>query len=153
MVYERVTINLGTSLLLREVILRLLYVDKEVEGKKVTEERNIPFRLKYRLTRTISVLDKDFKKSELGKNKILAKYGELNQEGTALVVPEDKMEAYKKEIYKLFEEKVTHSLQRVEPEDLVEIEDYVEGISQSALALFIAYMTNDEEFLKDFENN
>lgn len=142
--------SLGVSLLMSEITEKLLYTTEEREGQKVLVDRDIPFRLRYRLNKNRVMFDRDVQFFNKQKLLYLAQYGEPSDDGRNVVIKDEhKLELYREAISNLVDSKVEHNIMTLEPEDLELIEDTDIPISPDAMTLFIGYMTNDPDLEKD----
>ena len=135
--------TLGVSLVLNEMVEKLLFTVKEVDGKRVVVDRELPFRLRYRLNRNRQLLEKDATYFDRQRLILLAKYGEPTEDEQNVVIKEEYQEDYKKAISDLIDSTVEHNLMALEPEDLALINDTDINVSPDAMTIFIGYMTND----------
>ena len=135
--------TLGVSLVLSEMVEKLLFTVKEIDGKKMVVDRELPFRLRYRLNRNRQLLEKDAQYFDKQRLILMAKYGEPTEDGMNVIIKEDKQEEYKKAISDLVDSGVEHDIMVLEPEDLTTINDTDINVSPDAMTIFISYMTND----------
>lgn len=138
-----VKMTLGVALVLNEMIEQLLYTVVEKEGKKVVVDRELPFKLRYRLNRNKKLFEKDGLYFDKQRLILMAKYGEPTEDGQNVVIKEENQEAYKQAISDLIDSTVEHGMMLLEPEDLLQIADTDINASPDAMSIFIAYMTND----------
>jgi hypothetical protein len=144
--------SLGVSLLMAEITEKLLYTTDVQDGKTVIVDRDIPFRLRYRLNKNLVMFKRDVQVFNQRKLLYLAQYGEPTEDGQNVVIKDDhKMDLYKEAISALVDSKVEHNIMTIEPEDLEMITDTDIKISPEAMTLFIGYMTNDPELEKDLK--
>lgn len=149
---ERITIKMGVAITLAEIVNKLLYTVKEVDGKKTLVDRELPFRLAYRLNKVKMVLDKDVERFNKQLYLLLATYGEPTEDGEHVVIKDEERRAlYERHVDELINTTVEHSVLTLEPEDLDLITDTDIKISPDAMAVFIGYMTNDPELFKDLD--
>lgn len=147
-----VKMTVGSSILLKSMIDAILTKEEEVAGQKIRTSRNLPFRLSYRLNRNLIVFEKDIKAFEFEKTKLLAQFGELNEDGTQVEIKdEENLKKYNEGIQKLLSLHVNHDLIKLEPEDLERIDDEDISFSSDAMKVFIGYMTNDPDLLREIE--
>ena len=147
-----VKMTLGASIILKSMIDAILTKEEEVSGQKVRVSRNLPFRLSYRLNKNLMIFEKDIKAFEFAKTELLAKYGELNEEGTQVEIKDDeKLKLYNEGIQNLLSFHISHEIVKLEPEDLERINDEDISFSSDAMKLFIGYLTNDPDLLKEIE--
>ena len=151
---ERMEMTIGVSMVLSEVTEKILYSIEEKDGKKVLVDRDIPFRLRYRLNRNRTMFNRDVQFFNREKLLLLAQYGEPSEDGRNVVITDEKkMEMYRDSISRLLDSKVEHSIMTVEIEDIEKISDSDIRISPDAMTLFIGYMTNDPELRKDLSSD
>lgn len=148
---EQINITLGVSLILGDVTNLLLYTKKKgPDGKEYYADRELPFRLRYRLNKNRLLFEKDSREFQKQRLFALAKYGEATPEGDNVTINDpQKQELFKQEITKMLDIPVSHNIVEIEPEDLDLVKDTDIEISPDAMALFIGYMTNDPELQKD----
>ena len=148
---EQINITLGVSLILGDVTNLLLYTKKKgPDGKEYYADRELPFRLRYRLNKNRLLFEKDSREFQKQRLFALAKYGEATPEGDNVTINDhQKQELFKQEIAKMLDIPVSHNIVEIEPEDLDLVKDTDIEISPDAMALFIGYMTNDPELQKD----
>ena len=147
--HEKVEMSYSVSLVLYNVLSQILY--KEVtdeQGNVTVVERELPFRLKYRIGRNIVPIQRDVVQFNHGKMALLATYGELTPDGKDVVLKEDSKDEYREGLEKLLATKVTHTVVRLEPEDIDLIKEPLD-ISYDSIKVFIGFMMNEPELLKD----
>ena len=145
---EKITINYSIALILNKVCEELLY-EKTPDGQ--SKERNLPFRLKYRITKGLNYLSKDAYNFEKFKTQLLANYGTYNPEtGNVELLDETNKKLFIKSMNNLLTTEVTHTITKLEPSDLDELNFTVgEEISYNALKIFQAYFCNEPDLLKE----
>lgn len=147
-----VKMTIGASIILKSMIDAILTKEEEVAGQKIRVNRNLPFRLSYRLNKNLMIFERDVKAFEFEKTKLLAQFGELNEEGTQVEIKdEEKLKTYNECIQSLLSFHVDHEVIKLEPEDLERINDEDIAFSSDAMKLFIGYLTNDPGLLKEIE--
>ncbi len=144
---EEITMNLGASLVLAEVSKMLLYKTiTNADGQQVLVDRDIPFRLRYRLNKDRILFEKDAAKFNQNRMIALAKYGEMDEAGETVSIKDpEKMELFKEEISKLVDSEVTHPIALLSPEDIDLIKDTDMPISPEAMSIFIGYLVDDPD--------
>ena len=154
MTTEQINITLGVSLILGDVINEILYAKKTDEnGQTYTVDRDLPFKLRYKLNKNRMIFEKDSKEFQNYRLIALAQYGEPSEDGKSVVINDpEKQELFKKRISELIEVPVSHNIVRLDPDDFDAVTDTTITISPDAMSLFIGYMTNDPELLKDLES-
>lgn len=147
-----VKMTIGAAIILKSMIEAILTKEEEVAGQKIRTNRNLPFRLSYRLNKDLMIFEKDVKAFEFEKTKLLAQFGELNEDGTQVEVKDkEKLKSYNEGIQNLLGFHITHEIVKLEPEDLERINDEDITFSSDAMKLFIGYMTNDPDLIKEIE--
>ena len=148
---ETITMTLAIALALDEICQKLMYSVVEEDGKKVVVDRELPFRLRYRLNRNRTLLSKDVEFFTKRKALLFAQYGEPTEDGENVVINnEENLAKYKKAMSDLLDKEVSHTFFTLSPEDLDMVKDSDILISPEAMSVFIAYMTDDEEVKKSF---
>ena len=114
-------------------------------------DRELPFRLRYRLNRNRTLLSKDVEFFTKRKALLFAQYGEPTEDGENVVINnEENLAKYKEAMSDLLDKEVSHTFFTLSPEDLDMVKDSDILISPEAMSVFIAYMTDDEEVKKSF---
>lgn len=150
---EKLEMTLGVSLLLGEITEKILYKVEEVNGEKVVVDRDVPFRLRYRLNKNRVLFNKDAQAFNQRKLMLLAQYGEPSEDGQNVVIKDEgKMTLYREAIGTLIDSTVEHNIMTLEPEDIELIKDTDILVSPDAMTLFIGYMTNDPEFDREISS-
>ena len=148
---ETITMTLAIALALDEICQKLMYSVVEKDGKKVVVDRELPFRLRYRLNRNRTLLSKDVEFFNKRKALLFAQYGEPTEDGENVVINnEENLAKYKEAMSNLLDKEVSHTFFTLSPEDLDMVKDSDILISPEAMSVFIAYMTDDEEVKKSF---
>ena len=148
---ETITMSLAIALALDEICQKLMYSVVEKDGKKVVVDRELPFRLRYRLNRNRTLLSKDVEFFTKRKALLFAQYGEPTEDGEDVVINnEENLAKYKEAMSDLLDKEVSHTFFTLSPEDLDMVKDSDILISPEAMSVFIAYMTDDEEVKKSF---
>ena len=143
---ETITMTLAIALALDEICQKLMYSVVEKDGKKVVVDRELPFRLRYRLSRNRTLLSKDVELFNKRKALLFAQYGEPTEDGENVTITnEENLEKYKQAMSDLLDKEVSHTFFTLSPEDLDMVKDSDILISPEAMSVFIAYMTDDEE--------
>ena len=73
--------------------------------------------------------------------------GVEKEDHSAIYVPEDKLDEYKKRLTELVQLEISHDFLKIKPEDVANID--VEGLTTEEVALFMAYLIDDEDLIKD----
>ena len=148
---ETITMTLAIALALDEICQKLMYSVVEKDGKKVVVDRELPFRLRYRLSRNRTLLSKDVELFNKRKALLFAQYGEPTEDGENVTISnEENLEKYKQAMSDLLDKEVTHTFFTLAPEDLDLVKDSDILISPEAMSVFVAYMTDDQEIRESF---
>ena len=148
---ETITMTLAIALALDEICQKLMYSVVEQDGKKVVVDRELPFRLRYRLNRNRTLLSKDVELFNKRKALLFAQYGEPTEDGENVTITnEENLEKYKQAMSDLLDKEVTHTFFTLAPEDLDLVKDSDILISPEAMSVFVAYMTDDQEIRESF---
>ena len=148
---ESITMTLAIALALDEICQKLMYSVVEKDGQKVVVDRELPFRLRYRLSRNRTLLSKDVELFNKRKALLFAQYGEPTEDGENVTITnEENLEKYKQAMSDLLDKEVTHTFFTLAPEDLDLVKDSDILISPEAMSVFIAYMTDDQEIRESF---
>lgn len=143
---EQVTMSVGVALVLGEVTKMLLY---KKDGDTFID-RDLPFRLKYRLNKNKMILDKDASIFNQKRLIALAKYGTMTEDGENVVITDEKnKELFQKEVSDLIDSTVTHQLSLLDPSDIDLVKDTDMPISPEAMSIFIGYMVDDPSLKED----
>ena len=147
---ENVKMTLGTALVLSEMVNMLLTKKiTDSDGKERLIDREIPFRLKYRLTRNKATLDKDVAKFNEFRLLALAKYGEPTEDGQNVVINDpQKMQEFMAVLMEYLKIEVEHSVQKLDPKDFDEITDVI-SVPEDSIKVLLGYLVEDKEFLED----
>ena len=108
-------------------------------------EKNIPFKLKYRLLRNRDILEKDVVFFENERNNLIKQLGEADENGN-IKVKEENTEEFTKEVSDILKIEVEHNFMKIKPED---IDNFSTNISTQALDLFMAALIDDPEMQND----
>ena len=107
---ETITMTLAIALALDEICQKLMYSVVEKDGKKVVVDRELPFRLRYRLNRNRTLLSKDVEFFNKRKALLFAQYGEPTEDGENVVINnEENLAKYKKAMSDLLDKEVSHT--------------------------------------------
>ena len=148
---ETITMTLAIALALDEICQKLMYSVVEKDGKKAVVDRELPFRLRYRLSRNRTLLSKDVELFNKRKALLFAQYGEPTEDGENVTITnEENLEKYKQAMSDLLDKEVSHTFFTLSPEDLDMVKDSDILISPEAMSVFIAYMTDDQEIRESF---
>lgn len=149
---EKITINYATALILDKVCNEILYENKtNPDGTISRVERSLPFRLKYRLSKSLAYIEKDVYNFEKFKTRLLAMYGDLVEEnGTqqVKVVDPEKKKLFINSLNKILATEVTHSITRIDPLD-IDCLTHETSLDHSVIKLFIGFMCDEPELIKE----
>lgn len=150
---EEITMNVGSALVLSEIMRKLLYKTvADGNGGKAVVDRDIPFRLRYRLNKNRMMFDRDAAKFDQMRLLALAKYGEPTEDGKSVVIKDpEKEKSFRQEISGLIDQEVTHSITRLDPADFELVKDTDIAISPEAMEVFIYYLVDDPDAVKPAE--
>ena len=145
--------SVGVALILSDVTRLLLYKKVgEKDGKVATEDRELPFRLRYRLNKNLVFFNRVAESFNQRRLMALAKYGTMSEDGNNVVIEDDEnKEKFKKEVSDLIDSEVSFNLNLLNPEDLDLVTDTDMTISPEAMSVFIRYMTDDESLNEEIE--
>ena len=148
---ETITMTLAIALALDEICQKLMYSGVEKDGKKVVVDRELPFRLRYRLSRNRTLLSKDVELFNKRKALLFFFFLEHREDGENVTITnEENLEKYKQAMSDLLDKEVTHTFFTLAPEDLDLVKDSDILISPEAMSVFVAYMTDDQEIRESF---
>ena len=135
--------------ILAQIIETFLYKKhKGEDGVEVIEDRDIPFRLRYRLVRNKVPLERYIKRAESSKLFYLAQFGEPNADNTnVLIENEEDKKKYFDMVKTILEERVDLSIIKCEEDDVDAIKDLGSEFSNDMIEVLIAYMINDQALL------
>lgn len=150
-----IKLKVKTALVLDQIVNAFLIktsIDKE--GHKLTTEREMPFRLKYRLNRNKVMLDKCVESFERQRMLLLAEYGSPTEDGKNVEIKDpEKYKIFRQKINELLDQDIENNVMLLEPEDIDQIRDTDLKIGNDATKVLIGYMTNDQELLEDLAKN
>lgn len=146
-----VRVPLGIALLLNEIVNKLLYEVVEVNGKQELKNRSLPFRLLYRLNRNTAALAKDAQRFEELKQECVARYGTISEDLSHIEFTEENKKAYTEAMNNILETPVDHSIIPLDIDDIDKVTANM-IINPESMRLFIAYMTDDIDYLNDLSN-
>lgn len=149
--HESIKMTLTVSLILDEIVNKLLTKTVEENGQIVTKERVLPFSLKYRLTRNKATLDKDYKAYQQKQLMYMAKYGELTADGEHFEIKDpEKLELYKNQMEAALGTIVEHTVIKLDPKDLENLVDDTDlNLPTHIMKLLLGYLVEDTAFLED----
>ena len=150
--HSSVQMTLTVSLILDELVNKLLTKTVIKDGQEIEQDRVIPFRLKYRLSRNKATLDKDYKAYQQKQLMYMARYGELTADGVHFEIKDpEKLERYKQDMEAALSTIVEHTVVKLDAEDLETLNDDagLNDLPAHMLNLLQAYLVEDEAFLQD----
>ena len=149
---ETIEMTVGISIALRDIADKILYEKYMTnDGTLAVRERKLPFRLKYRLGRNLTGIDKDVKWFNDNRTLLVAKCGEPSKDGTGVEITDpEKIEAFSKEINALLTAKTKHTVVRIDPSDLEVLTENLD-ISYDEIKLFIGFLSDEPELFKDLD--
>ena len=145
---QPVTLRLSTVLQLKKVCDNILY-EKDSEGR--INERDLPFRLKYRLGKNMTYLDKYTSVFLLNQLYFKANCATENPETHAIEFEEDGAKRFAYALKELLKKEVTINITTLEPED-IELLTFNTPASLEDVRIFTAFMMNDQDFFKDINS-
>lgn len=150
---EKTRLKMKTVYVLKDVVDAFLYeVDTTEEKTPQRKDRDIPFRLRYRLMKNELVLNKYVHDFENLKLWYLAEYGEATEDGKNVEIKdEEKRKEYFAKILELLDKEVTIPLVKCDPEDFDSIKNL--NLSNDMTKVLIGFLTNDIELLDDLTKN
>ena len=150
--HTSVQMTLTVSLILDELVNKLLTKTVVRDGQEFEVERIIPFRLKYRLSRNKATLDRDYKAYQQKQLMYLAQYGELTADGTHFEIKDpQRLEAYKQSMEAALSTVLEHTVVKIDPEDFENLKDDagLKDLPIHMINLLQAYLVDDDPFLED----
>lgn len=139
-----IKMTLGASIILNKVLNAILFVDQSTTPAK---ERPLSLPIKYKLQRAKSLVEKDCAFFDTERDNLIKEMGVEKEDHSAIYVPEDKLDEYKKRLTELVQLEISHDFLKIKPEDVANID--VEGLTTEEVALFMAYLIDDEDLIKD----
>ena len=134
---QPIKLRLSTVLQLKKVCDNILY-EKDSEGR--ITERDLPFRLKYRLGKNMTYLDKYSSVFLQNQLYFKANFGTENPETHAIEFEEE-----------LLRKEVTINVTTLEPED-IELLTFNTSASLEDIRIFTAFMMDDQSFFEDINS-
>ena len=151
---EKIVINYATAIILNKVCDEILYENKtNPDGSVSRVERPVSFRLKYRLQKNKSYLEKDVYNFEKWKTQLLATYGSLvtddaGQQQVKIVDPEKK-KLFINSLNKILATEIAHSITKIDPTDIDQLNFPLTAIDYGSMKLFIGFMCAEPELIKE----
>lgn len=144
-----VKMPIAYSVTLYTLLEKMLFVNNVIsQGGETPEERELPFNVKYKLHRNFDILLKDFSYFENNRNTLIKQYGE-EKDGRITVKPEN-IEAYREELLKAINIEVTHTFIKLTPEEVALISQNI-NVTTEEMNLFISFLVEDDNFIKDLQ--
>lgn len=145
---ESVTITFAAALVLDSVMQEILYDKvKTPDGTIVKVERDLPFRLKYRIEKNKAYIDKDVEDFNRYKLQLLATYGESDEIGQNVIIKDpEKKKLFIQSMNNVLLKQITHPISKIDPADLESL-NHTTGLSYDEFKVFIGYMCDEPEFI------
>lgn len=140
---SKLNISIGTALMLKDIANKLLYKTEMKDEKLVQVERELPFRLKYRLGRNMAGIDRDVKFFETQRALLLSELGTASN-GYYEITDEESFQKFQIAIQQILSYKTPHSIMRIDPIDIDLITDSI-NISYEEIKVFMGYMCDEPE--------
>lgn len=136
-----IKLSIAASITLYKLIIRILMDDNG-------EERNLPFNLKYKLTNSKDLLEKDVYTYEVNRLELVKKYGVEEESGNIRVL-EENIESFKESLKEILNQEVTHTFKKISPADVETIT--LDGVSSEEISLFSVCLVDDPEYIEDLK--
>lgn len=136
-----IKLSIAASITLYKLIIRILMDD-------TGEERNLPFNLKYKLTNSKDLLEKDVYTYEVNRLELVKKYGVEEESGNIRVLDEN-IESFKESLKEILNQEVTHTFKKISPADVETIT--LDGVSSEEISLFSVCLVDDPEYIEDLK--
>lgn len=134
-------LTIGHSVALSNVIGKILYKED------ATQERNLPFSVKYKLQRNADILLKDCSYFEYERAMLFKKLGKIEED--KITIAEDSIEEYDREITKLASMPVTHDILKLKLEEVESIDDV--NLNCHEMNIFVAFLVEDNALAKTLQ--
>ena len=151
---EKIVINYATAIILNKVCDEILYENKtNPDGSISRIERPTSFRLKYRIQKNKSFLEKDVYNFEKWKTQLLATYGSLitddagNQQ--VKIVDPEKKKLFINSLNKILATEIAHSITKIDPSDIDQLNFPSDATDYGSMKLFIGFMCDELELIKE----
>ena len=145
---QPIKLRLSTVLQLKKVCDNILY-EKDSEGR--ITERDLPFRLKYRLEKNMTYLDKYSSVFLQNQLYFKANFGTENPETHAIEFEETGAKQFTYALKELLRKEVAINVTTLEPED-IELLTFNTSASLEDIRIFTAFMMDDQSFFEDINN-
>lgn len=136
-----IKLSIAASITLYKLIVRILMDDNG-------EERNLPFNLKYKLTNSKDLLEKDVYTYEVNRLELVKKYGVEEESGNIRVL-DDNIESFKESLKEILNQEVTHTFKKISPADVETIT--LDGVSSEEISLFSVCLVDDPDYIEDLK--
>lgn len=138
---EPTKMTIAASYTLYDILNKIIFNDDQTE-------RPLDFRVKYKLLRNRDLLSKDVSFFENERNQLIRQLGASDENGTIKVTDEN-MPQFQKELQNLLKIEVDHSLLKIKPEDIDNLENI--DLDSKSLSLFAAAMIDDPSYEEDIK--
>lgn len=146
---ESIELTIGMILRLKKVCDDILF-EKNAEGKVV--ERSLPFRLKYRLGRNMTYIDRYAAAFMQNQLYFKATFGTENPDTHEVELDEEAKKKFEQSIKLLLGTKVEVKIMALEPED-IELLTHDTSVGVEDIRIFTAFMMREPEFFRDINNH
>lgn len=136
-----INLTIAASITLYKLVIRILM-------DETGAERNLPFNLKYKLSNSKDLLEKDVFIYETNRAELVKKYGVEAEDGI-IKVTEENTEAFKEDLKALLNKEVTHTFKKISPSDVESI--ILENVSNEEMSLFSVCLVDDPEYIEDLK--
>ena len=145
---QPIELTIGMILRLKRVCDDILF-EKNASG--IVTERNLPFRLKYRLGKNMTYIDKYSSSFMQNQLYFKATFGTENPETHEIELDEEGKKKFRQAIRLLLGTKVTINVTTLEPED-IELLTHNTAATVEDIRIFTAFMMSEPEFFKDINS-
>ena len=153
---EKATVTLKVKALyvLKQIIDTFLTKEVEEDNQKKKVDRDLPFRLRYRLERNLIPIESMLNQVEEAKLQGLAQLGTLTEDGKNVELKDEgAKKKYFEKVSNLLETPISLSIVKCEDSDLDAIQDIGGEFTNDMIKILIAYLINDKELLNDLQNS
>lgn len=145
---QPIELTIGMILRLKKVCDDILF-ERDVNG--LVRERSLPFRLKYRLGKNMTHIDKYTSSFMQNQLYFKATFGTENPETHEVELDEEGKKKFEQAIRLLLGTKVTINVTVLEPED-IELLTHNTSATIEDIRIFTAFMMNEPEFFEDINS-
>lgn len=145
---QPVELTIGMILRLKKVCDDILF---ERDASGLVRERNLPFRLKYRLGKNMTHIDKYSSSFMQNQLYFKATFGTENPETHKVELDEEGKKKFEQAMRLLLGTKVTINVTTLEPED-IELLTHNTAVTIEDIRIFTAFMMSEPEFFKDVDS-